>query len=63
VTFVIPNAEQGALSKLYSEQAAVESVDYGNEAVTVIATVDDRVYGMLKKYDPNAKNVKDEDLW
>jgi GTP-binding protein HflX len=63
VTFVIPNAEQGALSKLYSEQAAVESVDYGNEAVTVIATVDDRVYGMLKKYDPNAKSVKDEDLW
>ena len=41
----------------------MESVDYGNEAVTVIATVDDRVYGMLKKYDPNAKSVKDEDLW
>ena len=50
VTFVIPNAEQGALSKLYAEQAAVESVDYGYEAVTVVATVDDRVYGMLKKY-------------
>ena len=50
VTFVIPNAEQGALSKLYSEQAAVESVDYGYEAVTVVATVDDRVYGLLKKY-------------
>ena len=63
VTFVIPNAEQGALSRLYSEQAAVESVDYGYEAVTVVATVDDRVYGMMKKYDPNAKNVKEEDLW
>ena len=63
VTFVIPNAEQGALSRLYSEQAAVESVDYGYEAVTVVATVDDRVYGMLKKYDPNAQAVKDEDLW
>ena len=50
VTFIIPNAEQGALSKLYAEQAAVESVDYGNEAVTVVATVDDRVYGMMKKY-------------
>ena len=50
VTFVIPNAEQGALSKLYSEQAAVESVEYGYEAVTVVATVDDRVYGMMKKY-------------
>ena len=50
VTFVIPNAEQGALSRLYSEQAAVESVDYGYEAVTVVATVDDRVYGLMRKY-------------
>ena len=63
VTFVIPNKEQGALSRLYSEQAAVESVDYGYEAVTVVATVDDRVYGMMKKYDPNAKTLKEEDLW
>ncbi len=51
VTFVIPNAEQGALSRLYSaEEASVESVDYGPEAVTVVATVDDKVYGMLRKY-------------
>ncbi len=50
VTFVIPNAEQGALSRLYSADAAVESVDYGAEAVTVVATVDDRVYGLMKKY-------------
>ena len=63
VTFVIPNNEQGALSRLYSEQAAVESVDYGYDAVTVVATVDDRVYGMMKKYDPNAKTVKEEDTW
>ena len=67
VTFVIPNAEQGALSRLYSEQAAVESVDYGYEAVTVVATVDDRVYGMMRKYDPNAKTVRregeEEDTW
>ena len=63
VTFVIPNNEQGALSRLYSEQAAVESVDYGYEAVTVVATVDDRVYGMMRKYDPNAKTVKEEDTW
>ncbi len=67
VTFVIPNAEQGALSRLYSEQAAVESVDYGYEAVTVVATVDDRVYGLMKKYDPNAKTVRlegeEEDTW
>ncbi len=63
VTFVIPNAEQGALSRLYSEKASVESVDYGYDAVTVVATVDDRVYGLMKKYDPNAKTVKEEDLW
>ncbi len=51
VTFVIPNAEQGALSRLYaSAEASVESVDYGPEAVTVIATVDDRAYGMMRKY-------------
>ena len=66
VTFVIPNKEQGALSRLYSEQAAVESVDYGYEAVTVVATVDDRVYGMMKKYDPHAKaakSVTEEEQW
>ncbi len=63
VIFVIPNAEQGALSRLYSEQAAVESVDYGYDAVTVVATVDDRVYGMMRKYDPNAKTAKGEETW
>ena len=63
VTFVIPNAEQGALSRLYSEKAAVESVEYGEEAVTVIATVDDRVYGLMKKYDPNHRDVREEDTW
>ncbi len=63
VTFVIPNAEQGALSRLYSEKATVESVDYGYDAVTVVATVDDRVYGIMKKYDPNAKTVREEDTW
>ena len=56
VTFVIPNAEQGALSRLYAEQAAVESVEYGYEAVTVVATVDDRVYGLLHKYAQNETN-------
>ncbi len=50
VTFVIPNAEQGALSRLYSAEASVESVEYGAEAVTVVATVDDRVYGLMRKY-------------
>ena len=55
VTFIIPNAEQGALSKLYSEQASVEEVEYGYESVRVVATVDDRVYGLMKKYDPDYK--------
>ncbi len=50
VTFVIPNAEQSALNTLY-KNATVESVEYGYEAVTVIATVDAKVRGMLKKYD------------
>ena len=50
VTFVIPNAAGGALARLYAEQAAVESVDYGAEYMTVVATVDDRVYGLMKKY-------------
>ena len=52
VTFVIPNSEQGALSILY-KNATVESVDYGYEGVTVVATVDSKVRGMLKKYDVN----------
>ena len=56
VTFVIPNAEQGALSRLYAEQAAVESVEYGFEAVTVVATVDDRVYGLLRRYAQDETN-------
>ncbi len=50
VTFVIPNAEQSALNVLY-KNATVESVEYGYEGVTVVATVDQKVRGMLKKYD------------
>lgn len=52
VTFVIPNSEQAALNILY-KNATVESVDYGYEGVTVVATVDQKVRGMLKKYDVN----------
>ena len=51
-TFVIPNSEQGALNILY-KNATVESVEYGYEGVTVVATVDAKVRGMLKKYDIN----------
>ena len=52
VTFVIPNSEQGALNILY-KNATVESVEYGYDGVTVVATVDSKVRGMLKKYDVN----------
>ena len=52
VTFVIPHSEQAALNILY-KNATVESVDYGYEGVTVVATVDGKVRGMLKKYDVN----------
>ncbi|MCQ2429803.1 MAG: GTPase HflX [Clostridia bacterium] len=53
VTFIIPNEKAGALSKLYSEKASVENVEYGDEAVTVTAVVDDRVYGLMKQFDPD----------
>ena len=59
VTFVIPNSEQGALNILY-KNATVESVDYGYEGVTVVATVDTKVRGMLKKYDVNKPQEVEE---
>ena len=59
VTFVIPNSEQGALNILY-KNANVESVDYGYEGVTVVAVVDQKVRGMLKKYDVNKLSEVEE---
>ena len=50
VKFVIPNGSAGAINTLYGS-ATVESVDYGSENITVVATVDARVRGMLSKYD------------
>ncbi len=50
VTFRIPNTEQGALNRLYRD-AVVEDVEYGAEFVTVRATVDSKVRGMMRKYD------------
>lgn len=49
VTFVFPNSEQGSLNILY-KNATVDSVDYGDENVVAVATVDRKAYGMLKKY-------------
>ncbi len=60
VTFRIPNAQSGALSRLYSEKAAVESVEYGDEYITAVATVDDRVYGLLKQFDPDWSAPEEE---
>ena len=60
VTFKIPNSEQRALNILYKE-ATVEDVEYGYEYVTVTATVDAKVRGMLKKYDTEAKTVTEEE--
>ncbi len=59
VTFVIPNSEQAALNILY-KNANVESVDYGYEGVTVVAVVDQKVRGMLKKYDINKPQEVEE---
>lgn len=59
VTFVIPNSEQGALNILY-KNATVESVEYGYDGVTVVATVDQKVRGMLKKYDVNKPQEVEE---
>ncbi len=50
VVFKIPNSEAGALNRLYKD-AVVEKVDYGAEYVTVRATVDAKVRGMMRKYD------------
>jgi GTP-binding protein HflX len=52
VTFKIPNSEAGALNRLYKD-AVVEDVEYGAEFMTVTATVDAKVRGMMRKYDTN----------
>ncbi len=49
LTFVIPNAEAGALNQLY-QNATVESVDYGADNITVVAVADAKTAGMLRRY-------------
>ena len=49
VTYVIPNSEAGALSKLYAN-ATVEDVEYGADGMTVVALADAKARGMMKKY-------------
>ena len=48
-TFIIPNAEQGIVNRLYGS-AEVQSVEYGSDAVTVRATVDAKTRGQYDKY-------------
>ncbi len=60
VVFKIPNNEQGALNRLYKD-ATVEDVDYGEDFVTVRATVDKKIRGMLKKYDTELKVTDEEE--
>jgi GTP-binding protein HflX len=52
ITFHIPNSEGGALNTLY-QFATVEDVEYGPEGMLATAVVDAKTHGMLKKYDPN----------
>lgn len=59
VTFKIPNSELGAMNILY-KNATVEDIDYGAEYVTVVATVDAKTHGMLKKYDENYPVAEEE---
>ena len=58
-TFIIPNAEQGALNILY-KNATVENVEYGADGVTVQATVDEKTRGMLRKYDTDPPRREEE---
>lgn len=49
-TFIIPNSQAGALNTLYKNAVSVDSVEYGAEAITAVATVDARTKGMLAEY-------------
>ena len=59
VKFIIPNAKQGLMNVLYNE-AAIKTVEYGAEAVTVEAVVDARVYGMLAVYEDGYRKPKED---
>ena len=59
VVFHIPNAEAGALSTLYS-QATVEDVEYGAEKMLVTAVVDSKIHGMLRRFDPDWVDLRED---
>ena len=47
--FDIPNKDGVLLNRLYKE-AAVIDVEYGEEFITVKATVDRKIKGLMKQY-------------
>ena len=47
--FEIPNADGAVLNRLYKE-AAVNDVEYGESFITVKATVDRKIKGLMKQY-------------
>lgn len=49
VTYVIPNGEAGVLNTLY-KYATVESVEYGDTAITAVALADSRARGLLRRF-------------
>ena len=49
-TLQIPNAKAGTLNSLYRSGAAIESVEYGADGITVVAMLDAKTRGQLKKY-------------
>ena len=49
VTYVIPNREAGELNTLY-RLATVENVEYGAEAITVVALADARTRGLMRRF-------------
>ncbi|MBE6602379.1 MAG: GTPase HflX [Ruminococcaceae bacterium] len=59
VVFHIPNGEGAALNTLYRE-ATVEDVEYGAEKMLVTAVVDARVHGMLRRFDPEWTEPKED---
>ncbi len=62
VTYRIPNSDGGALNTLY-RFASVESVEYGDEYMTVLAMADAQARGMMRKYavdDPEPKEDWEE---
>ena len=59
VAFHIPNGQAGVLNTLY-QNATVEDVEYGADGITVTAVVDQKVHGMLKRFDPLWQDADDD---